>query len=159
MAPIGAIAFQGALLGAVATLAMDVVMRRRTEGMTPTYVAASVLTRVAPERVSDRRAKVVHYASGMASGALFLLLLEAAWAVFGIGGGGGWIGVALATAVSAGVLLAWLIGFFSLVVLPRYDQEMAAQRLETIRRDWRAAAVTHVAALVVLWFTLALVLV
>lgn len=154
MVSITAIVLQGAVLGLVATLAMDLVMGRLREGATAPYVAASVLTGVSPEAVTERRATAVHYAAGIASGVLFLGLLEGAWTVLGIGSASFGLRGFVGLLVSAGLLLGWLVGVFVLVVLPRYERGFGRQRLRAIRRDWALAATTQVGALVVLWLLL-----
>lgn len=154
MASILSIVFQGAILGLVATLVMDVVMGRLEEGTTAPRVAASVLTGVNPRQVSERRENVVHYLAGLASGVLFLSLLELGWWLLGISAGGFGIRGALVLVLSGVVLYGWLVVFFTVVVLPRYEGGMARQRLRRVRRDWALLAAVHVGSLVVLWLVL-----
>lgn len=148
------IGFQGAFLGLVATLAMDVFMRRMDEGETAPQIAASVLTGVDPRDVTDRRAQVVHYLAGAASGVLFLSLLELGWWLLGIGSGGFGLRGLLILLASSAVLYGWLVGFFAVVVLPRYERGLARQRLRTVRRTWATLAAVQVGTLVVLWLAL-----
>jgi len=154
MASLLSIGIQGAILGLVATLAMDVVMRRLQEGQTIPRVAASVLTGVDPRDVTERRAKSVHYLAGAASGILFLTLLELGWWLLGIGAGAFGLRGLLALAASSILLYGWLVGFFAVVVLPRYQGGMARQRLHTVRRTWAVLAGVQVGTLVVLWLVL-----
>ena len=154
MASLLSIGFQGALLGLVATLAMDVVMGRVDEGPTIPHVAASVLTGVDPRDVTERRAKSVHYLAGAASGILFLALLELGWWLLGIGAGAFGLRGLLALAASSILLYGWLVGFFAVVVLPRYERGLARQRLRTVRRTWAVLAGVQVGTLVVLWLVL-----
>lgn len=154
MVSILSIGFQGAILGLVATLAMDVVMARLEEGTTAPHVAASVLTGVAPRNVSERRAKTVHYLAGLSSGVLFLFLVNLFWSVLALGPGSFGLAALLVLLVSALALYGWLVGFFTLVVLPQYETGMARQRLRTVRRDWAVVAGVHVGTLVVLWLAL-----
>lgn len=155
MVSIGSIVIQGAILGAVATVAMNVVMDRLPEGRTPTLVAASVLTGVAPDAVTARRASGVHYAAGLASGVGFLSLLAASWQLLGVDSAApltvrGIVGLG----VSASVLYGFLLAFFTVLVLPRHERGFARQRLRAIRTHWAISAATHVGSLVVLWVLL-----
>lgn len=122
----------------VATLAMDVVMARRPEGATPPTVASGVLTDRHPDHAPDRLATVVHYLAGALSGALYVWLLYATEAALDADSG-------LVTAVAAGVLLALMVGFFAVVVLPR--SRIQPRRVAAVRRDWAVAAGTYVLVL------------
>jgi len=154
MVSIVSIAFQGAIVGLIATLAMDVVMNRLDGGKTVPQVAASVLTGVDPRNVTERRANTVHYLAGAASGVLFLALLDIAWWLLGIGPGAFGVRGVIALLTVSLVLYGWLVGFFTFVVLPRYDRGMARQRLRTVRRTWAVLAAVQVGTLVVLWLLL-----
>lgn len=122
----------------VATLAMDAVMTRRPEGETPPTVAAGVLTDRHPDHAPERLATVVHYLAGGLSGGLYVWLLYATEATLDTTG-------ALATGVTAVVMVALMIGFFVVVVLPR--SRIQRGRLPTVRRDWAVAAATYVLVL------------
>lgn len=147
----------GGCLGLLATLVMDIPMRQLAEGMTVTYVAASVLTGVDPDAVTARRAKAVHYASGAAAGVLFLFLVTLMGGL--VGGDVTRFGLRTLLALLGGGLLVfgWLVGFFSFVVLPRYPHGMARQRLRQLHRDWRVAAAVYVTALAGLWLLVVVV--
>ena len=154
MTSVLSIGFQGAILGLVATLAMDVVMGRLDEGEIIPRVAASVLTGVDPRDVTGRCANAVHYLAGAVSGVLFLALLELGWWLLDIEVGALGLGGLLALLASSLVLYGWLVGFFAVVVLPRYEVGMARQRLRTVRRTWAVLAAVQVGALAVLWLVL-----
>jgi hypothetical protein len=154
MASILSIVFQGAILGLVATLVMDLVMGRLDEGATAPTVAASVLTGVDPRNVTTRRTNVVHYLAGLASGVLFLAMLELGWWLLGIDAGAFGIRGLVVLLVSSLLLYGWLVGFFTLVVLPRYEVGMARQRLRRVRRGWAVLAAVHVGSLAVFWLVL-----
>ena len=128
----------GVLAGAVATLAMDAAMARLPEGATPPTVAAGVLTESHPDAAPARLASAVHYLAGGLTGPLFVWLLLAGEALLGSG--------ALATVLSAGLLLALMVGFFVLVVLPRAG--LSRERRRTVARDWAVSATVYCAVLV-----------
>jgi hypothetical protein len=128
----------GIAAAVAATIAMDLVMTRRPEGDTPPTVAAGVLTDRHPDHAPERLATVVHYLAGGLSGGLFVWLLYATEATLDTTG-------ALATGVAAVVMLALMIGFFVVVVLPR--SRIQRGRLSAVRRDWAAAAATYVLVL------------
>ena len=128
----------GIAAAVAATLAMDAVMNRRPEGATPPTVAAGVLTDRHPDLAPERLATVVHYLAGGLSGGLYVWLLYATEATLDTTGG-------LATVVAAVVMLALMIGFFAVVVLPR--SRIQRGRRSAVRRDWTAAAATYVVVL------------
>jgi len=154
MASILSIVLQGTIVGLIATLAMDIVMNRLDEGETVPRVAASVLTGIDPRNVTERRSNIVHYLAGGASGVLFLALLDIAWWLLDIGPGAFGIRGVIALLASSLVLYGWLVGFFTFVVLPRYDGGMARQRLRTVRRTWAVLAGVQSGTLAILWLAL-----
>jgi len=130
----------GALAGAVATLAMNRVMDRLSEGWTPPAVASGVLTETHPDDAPERLATVVHYVAGLLTGPLYVwLLLASATALGDLSIG--------AVAVAAVVLLVLMVAFFAVVVLPRASG-LPAQRLGPVRRDWTLSAVGYLLVLV-----------
>lgn len=129
----------GVLAGIAATLAMDLVMPRLPEGVTPPSIASGVLTETPPDDAPERLATVVHYAAGFLTGPLFVWLLFAVEAVLN--------GPSVtATVVAAAVLYVLMVGFFAVVVLPR--SQVARQRHGTIRRDWAIDALVYLLVLV-----------
>lgn len=128
----------GIAAAVVATLAMDVVMTRRPEGDTPPTVAAGLLVDRHPDHAPERLATVVHYLAGGLSGGLYVWLLYATEATLDTTG-------VLATGVAAVVMVALMIGFFAVVVLPR--SRIQRGRLPSVRRDWAVAAATYVVVL------------
>ena len=128
----------GPIVGLIATLAMDLVMPRLTEGTTAPKVAAGVLTDTSVDHAPDRLATWVHYVAGGGSGLLFVGLVSAVQTA--VGGG-----LAVALVVAAPVMLALMVGFFALVPLPR-ARGLPRQRLSTIRRDWAISAAAYVVA-------------
>ncbi|WP_152042673.1 hypothetical protein [Salinigranum salinum] len=129
----------GVVAAVVATLAMDVVMRRLPEGETPPFVAAGVLTESRPDAAPARLADVVHYLAGGLTGPLFVWLSLATEGVLG----GPSLGAVL---LAAGVLYVLMVGFFAVVVLPR--STVASHRLGAIRRDWALSAAGYLLVLV-----------
>lgn len=129
----------GVVAGAVATLAMDGVMARLPEGMTPPLVAAGVLTDRRPGNAHPRLAAVVHYLSGGASGPLFVILL-----LFGEG----LLGVSASTyLLTTAVMYLSMVGFFLVVVLPQ-TRGLTRDRIERTRLDWALSAGAYLAVLV-----------
>lgn len=129
----------GVIAGIVATLWMDLVMARLPEGMTPPSIASGVLTRTAPSDAPEQLGTVVHYLAGFLTGPLFVWLLFASeWLL-----GSRSLTAALAAAC---VLYVLMVGFFSVIVLPR--SMVATDRVGTIRRDWALAALAYVIVLV-----------
>jgi hypothetical protein len=129
----------GVVAAVLATLVMDRVMARLPEGETPPFVAAGVLTERPPGDAPARLAAVVHYLAGALTGPLFVWLTLASEAVLG---GPSTAATLLATAV----LYPLMVGFFTVVVLPR--SQVAADRVAAIRRDWAVAAAAYLLVLV-----------
>lgn len=130
----------GLLAGILATLAMDVVMARIDEGETPPTVASGVLTLTHPDRAPERLASVVHYVAGLLTGPLFVYVLYATEFLVGRS--------LLTTAVAAAVLFVVMVGFFTVVVLPRPDG-LSTERRKRIASAWSYMALTYVIVLVV----------
>ncbi len=129
----------GVVAGVVATLAMDGVMARLPEGMTPPLVAAGVLTERRPADAHPRLAAVVHYLSGGASGPLFVALL-----LFGEG----LLGASVSTyLLTTAVMYLAMVGFFVVVVLPQ-TRGLTRRRVERTRLDWALSAAAYLAVLV-----------
>ncbi|EMA64619.1 hypothetical protein [Halorubrum lipolyticum] len=128
----------GPVVGLLATLAMDRVMPRLSEGTTAPRVAAGVLTDMPVGRAPERLATWVHYVAGGGAGLLFVGLVAAVQAALGVG-------TAVALVVAAPAMVALMVGFFALVPLPR-ARGLPRQRLSRIRRDWAVCAATYVAA-------------
>jgi hypothetical protein len=120
--------------GVLATLAMDLVMRRLEEGETPPRIASGVLTDTEPDRSPEGVASAVHYVAGALTGPLFVWLYLVAAAVVGAG----------TTGVIAATLVCYplMIGFFALIVLPR-SRGLSRQRLSLIRRAWAVEAAVY----------------
>jgi hypothetical protein len=129
------------LIGAViATLAMDLVMPRFTDGDMPPQVAAGVLTSRRPTEAPGGVADAVHYTAGLLTGPLFVWLAMVFEGLLG--------GISLVTMVlGAVVLYALMAGFFLVVVLPR--SRVADLRVPRIRRAWAISAAAYVVVLAV----------
>ncbi|MBB6645515.1 hypothetical protein [Halobellus ruber] len=124
--------------GAVATLAMDVVMARIDEGTTPPQVASGVLTNTDPDRAPGGVASAVHYVAGVLTGPLFVWLYLVASRVVGVG--------LPAVVAAATVCYPLMVGFFAVVVLPR-SRGLPRQRLSAIRRAWSVEAAVYLLVL------------
>jgi hypothetical protein len=130
--------FAGSVVGGVgATLVMDLAMRRLPEGQTPPRVASGVLTDRPPDSAPRRLAAVVHYVAGALTGPLFAwLALAVAVAVEP---------VLLAVGIATAVCYLLMVGFFSVVVLPR--ARLPGQRKRTTARAWGIEAAVYLAVL------------
>lgn len=132
----------GLLAAGIATLVMDTVMGRITEGETPPRIAAGVLTGRRPDSAPGGVADAVHYTAGLLTGPLFVwltLLFE------------GLVGESLVTTVIAAVVLyALMVGFFAGVVLPQ--SRVRSRRVSAIRRAWATEAAAYVLVLVPIVF-------
>ena len=129
----------GVAAGVVATLSMDAVMPRLSEGETPPFVAAGVLTDTAPRNAPGRLAAAAHYLAGGLTGPLFVWLLFATEALLG--------GPSLpVTLLSGTVLYVLMVGFFAVVVLPQ--SLVPSSRVGRIRRDWAVSAAAYLFVLV-----------
>lgn len=129
----------GLLAAGVATLVMDVVMSRITEGETPPQIAAGVLTGRRPDSAPSGVADAVHYTAGLLTGPLFVWLTLAVEGLLGEES-------LLATGIAAVVLYALMVGFFAGVVLPR--SRVRSRRVSAIRRAWAVEAAAYVVVLV-----------
>ncbi|SEN40486.1 hypothetical protein SAMN05216388_100332 [Halorientalis persicus] len=129
----------GVVAGTIATFAMDGVMTRLPEGMTPPLVAAGVLTDRRPGDAHPRLAAVAHYLAGGASGPLYVTLLLFGEAL---------LGVSVSTYLfTAAVMYLAMVGFFTVVVLPQ-ARGLGRSRIERIRLDWALSAAAYLAILV-----------
>jgi hypothetical protein len=146
------------LSGGLAALAVSVVMRLLPYGDVPPYVAASVLWRRRPERVSWSAANAVHLTAGTLAGLLFEGLLigyERLREPLNIGIEVAIAGVTtLSELVVLSVVVAFLYAFFSWVVFPRYGGAAYETYPTTVRREWAISAVAYG---VFLFFALAIV--
>ncbi len=123
-----------AIVGLLATVAMNVPMGRLPEGSTAPTVAAGVLTDTHPDNAPDRVATLVHYVAGTATGVLFLSLVVLLDRV---------VPSTLAQPLAGGVLFGVMVAFFILVPLPRAGQ-FSRYRLNLIKRDWAVSAAVYV---------------
>lgn len=128
----------GLVAAGIATLVMDLVMPRFTDGEFPPLVAAGVLTSRRPTDAPEGVADAVHYTAGLLTGPLFV------WLVLLFEGLLGGI-TPVATALGAVVLYGLMVGFFLLVVLPR--SRVGDLRVPRIRRAWAISAAAYVVVL------------
>jgi hypothetical protein len=133
----------GAIAGFVATLVMDIPMRRLPEGETSYYVAAGVLEGEPLESAPDQTATAVHYGAGTLSGTLFVAVTVAAELL--LGSAPSLLAVILAIVVQLPIMIA----FFSYFVLVVYGQ-VPDERVPQVRRDWALSASVYVAVVAVL---------
>lgn len=134
------------LAGFFAALAMDVPMRRQTEGMVPAYTAAAAVLSRSPDDVREEVARSAHYAAAILAGALFGLLATALDGT--VPALAALPGASLGAYLVAGVaLLAFLYGVFAYLVLPRFGAAEALERTPVVRRQWLVSAAVFVAAL------------
>ena len=125
--------------GVLAAVVMDFPMARQTEGFTPAYIAASVLTRSQPDTVEFAAAFAVHHVAGAAAGILYAVVYLATAGPLGRVGVGGVAAVphALATLAVAGFIYA----FFAYLVLPRRGQRIYEERSTAVRGQWLRSVV------------------
>ena len=137
----------GAVAGLLAAIVSNVPMHRLPEGSTPPFVAAGVLTGSDPDSVDPTLASGLHYAAGILAG-VFYTAVE-----YGIEGitpppelyvGGTQLPL-LTHLLALLVTFVFLVGFFSYVVLPRFDSLSGSYR--QIRRDWLVTATAYVLGL------------
>jgi hypothetical protein len=126
----------GAAAGLLATLVMDMAMRRLPEGTTSPYVAAGTLTDTSLATASHRLAMVVHYGAGTGSG---LLLVSLALVVQSLVD----LSPLVSFVVAAVVQLPVMIAFFSYFVLPTYGR-VPSERVARVRRDWALSATVYI---------------
>ena len=119
---------------------MDQLMARTTEGTTPPFVAASVLTGQSVDTAAPRLASVVHYLAGVGTGLLFVYVsMVVEWVVGGS---------TPSTVVGATMLLyVLMVGFFVVIPLPRAVGVDAGRR-KRIGRAWAIAAAGYLLVLV-----------
>lgn len=129
----------GLVAAGAALPAMDFLMARLPEGMTPPFVAAGVLTESHPNEAPPRLALAVHYLAGGLTGPLFVWLLFASEALIGPQS-------LRSTAAAALVLYLLMVAFFVGVVLPR--SRIEAERRGTVARDWALSAAAYLVVLV-----------
>jgi hypothetical protein len=134
--------FLGAAAGLLATLVMDVAMRRLPEGTTPPFVAAGVLSDEPLGSAPALLATAVHYVAGIGSGVLLAGLALAAESLLNLS-------ALPAHVVAAVVQLPVMIAFFSYLVVPVYGR-VPADRVDRVRTDWALSAGVYVVALTAL---------
>lgn len=133
----------GVVAGTLATLAMDWVTLRISEGTTPPRVASGVLTDTHPDDAPERLAAVIHYLAGAGTGVLFYWLVTLPAAVVGVG-------LPVVRSLAAGpVLFLLMYGFFAWIVLPR--SPLSVTRSQRVARAWAISAAVYVATLVPLF--------
>jgi hypothetical protein len=139
--PAPVVRFPVGLVGAViATLAMDQMMARLPEGMTPPKVAAGVLTKSHPDEAPERLAATAHYLAGAGTGLLFVWLSLAVEYVVG--------DASVVTVLGTTALLfVLMVGFFVVVPLPRAPGLNDARRRRT-GIDWAISAAAYLLVLV-----------
>lgn len=137
----------GSIAGLVAAVAMDVPMSRQSDGWAPAVIAAAVLTRTTPEKVSLEQASVIHHVTGVAAGILYGVLT---FAMIGVVPSVSWSGVPLLAHLLAvvGVTL-FIYLFFSDVVFPRVGGTVYEERATAIRGQWLRSSLVFAVTLAV----------
>jgi hypothetical protein len=130
----------GLVAAGIAVLGMDRLMAHTTEGMTPPFVAASVLTERPVDDAPSRLASVVHYLAGLGTGLLFAYFLLVAEQLTGV--------LSATTIVGTTVVLyVLMVGFFILIPLPRATGLDDTRRAQT-GIAWAIAAAGYLFVLV-----------
>lgn len=141
-----------AAAGLVATVAMNLPMKRLREGQTPPFVAAGALTGEPPADVSPALASAVHYVAGALAGVLFALLSAGfGRPALGLPTEPHLPGTTVSTVPALLAALATfgvLYGVFAGVVLPRFGGPVR-ERARRVRRDWAVSAGVYTGVLVV----------
>lgn len=130
------------IIGLVATVVMNLPMRRLHAGDMPPAVAAGVLTNTHPEYAPARLAATIHYVAGGGTGLLYLLVVQ----VFTVTVPGPQL---IGTILAAVVVFGLMVGFFILVPLPRAG-ELPDRQLKQIKRSWGISTGVYVAVVAIL---------
>ena len=137
-----------ALCGLLAAVVMDVPMSKQEDGFTPAYVAAAVVRRAAPEKVSLSEAVTVHHATGALAGVLYALLyLVVSIAIPGLLRIGG-VDLLPHLVATVGVA-AFVYGFFAHFVLPRAGRRIYEERSTAVRGQWLRSTLVFAAVVAV----------
>jgi len=134
----------GAVAGLIAAVVSNVPMHRLSEGSTAPFVAAALLTDDTPDAVEPTLASGLHYAAGVLAG-VFYTTAEYGIETIVPSPRLYIAGTQLSVVVHLLALLVtfvFLVGFFSYVVLPRFDALRG--RYERIRRAWLVVATAYV---------------
>lgn len=133
----------GLVAGFLATLVMNVPMRRLREGQTPPFVAGRALSGEPLREVSGGLATGLHYVAGTLGGLLFVLagagferVLPAEPVLTGLG-----LPVYPYLAALATTALA-AFGLVAYALLPAFG-DAARDRAATVRRDWGVAVLVY----------------
>lgn len=137
----------GLAAGLLATVVMNVPMKRLREGQTPPFVAARALTGDPLTSVSGGLASGLHYVTGALTGVLFTLasvgfekVLPAEPQLTGLGLP---VYPYLAALV---VTFLFLFGLFAYVLLPAFG-DSARDRAGRVRRNWGVSTAVYTVAL------------
>ena len=130
----------GLFAAGIAVLGMNLLMKRTTEGMTPPYVAASVLTGQPVDVAPSRLASVVHYLAGLGTGLLFIYFLLVAERLAGV------LSAVIVTGTTVRLYIL-MVAFFVIIPLPRATGLDATRRSQT-GVAWAIAAAGYLVVLV-----------
>lgn len=123
----------GAVVGLVGAVVMDAAMHRQPDGWTPAFVAAAVLRRSRPDRVSFRDALLVHHVAGALAGVLYALVVYATAMLLGPGVG---FSTLVGHLVAVVAVVTFIYGFFAHLVLPRGAAGVYEERATAVRGQW-----------------------
>jgi hypothetical protein len=123
----------GAVVGLVGAVVMDAAMHRQPDGWTPAFVAAAVLRRSRPDRVSFRDALVVHHVAGGLAGVLYASLVYATATLVGPAVG---LSTLVGHLVGVAGVVAFIYAFFAHLVLPRGATGIYEERATAVRGQW-----------------------
>lgn len=126
------------LAGFLAALVMNAPMLAFAEGYAPAHVAASVVWGTTPSKTGLGAAMLVHHVAGILAGLLHLLLALGLEQVLPVSTRVA--GLPLVPHLVAGALVtAFLYGFFSWLVLPRFGAGVR-DRAATVKGRWAVSA-------------------
>lgn len=139
------------LAGLGATALMNVPINLLSHGNVPPRVAAAALWQEPVGAVRATESAAVHYAAGMAAGALFEAVVVAVERLAGVRVVFATV-VTLSEVVAAGLVAAFVFGFFTYVVFPRAGESLYADEgvRATVTRQWAVCAATFGLGLLVL---------
>lgn len=135
------------IAGLLAALAVRSVMTLQSYGYVPAYVAAAAVWRRPVEEVRRSAADAVHLAAGMGAGLIFEALIVASERLrpaLGIRIEVVVAGVTtLAELLALAIVVAFIYGFFSRLVFPRFGGTAYETRPGTVRRQWAVSAIAY----------------
>lgn len=130
----------GIVVGVVGGIVMDVLMTQQEDGFAPARVVVGVLTGRSPATVPFREVVVVHHVASGLVGALYGICSYALAALVPIEANVGGVDL-LAHVIAVTLVVVFIYGFFTAVVLPRVDEGVYEERATAVHGQWLRATV------------------